>query len=141
MSDTNKEEIKKTGSIPKPLTPDTPAGENTLKVKEKIEAQEVPKRRVAMLMVKPGEFMFLFKKGLRFQKNFKVIEGIPEDAKIIAVAPDSIRNGIMLVVQSAEFDEIPITTLPPIIPVNIDLDGIKNATKKKNVPERKKKKK
>ena len=92
-------------------------------------------------MVKPGEFMFLFTKGLRFQKNFKVIAGVPEDAKVITVAPDSIRNGIMIVVQSQEYDEVPINVLPPVEPVNIDLDGIKNATKKKNVPDRKKKKK
>ena len=139
MNDTNKEQPKKTGSTPKPLSPDPKPGEATLKVAEKIKPAEVPKRRVAMLMVKPGEFMFLFKKGLRFQKNFKVIEGLPEDAKLISVAPDSIRNGIMLVVQSSEFDEVPITVLPPIIPVNIDLDAIKNATKKKNIPKRKRK--
>lgn len=114
-------------------------GDETIKVAEKFKAAEVPKRRAAMLMVKPGEFMFLFTKGLKFQKNFQVIKGLPEDAKLIAVAPDSIRNGIMLVVTSREFEEIPINVLPPVIPVDIDLDAIKNATKKKNVPKRKRK--
>lgn len=128
MSDTNKEEEKK--RMPR-------LGDETIKVAEKFKASEVPKRRAAMLMVKPGEFIFLFTKGLRFQKNFKVIAGLPEDAKVISVAPDSIRNGIMIVVTSNEFEEIPINVLPPVIPVNIDLDGIKNATKKKNVPKRK----
>jgi hypothetical protein len=125
-------------AAPKNIGPETP---ETLRAAEKFTPTEVPKRRAAMLMVKPGEFMFLFTKGLRFQKNFKVIEGVPEDAKVIAVAPDSIRNGIMIVITSSEFDEIPINVLPPVLPVNIDLDGIKNATKKKNVPARKKGKK
>jgi len=113
----------------------------TIKVGKKEKPAEIPTRRVKMLMVKPGEFMFLFKKGLRFQKNFKVISGVPDDAKLITVVPDSIRNGIMLVVESSEYEPIPINVLPEVEPVNIDLDGIKNATKKKNVPERKKKKK
>lgn len=129
MSDTNNEEKKRMSR----------AGDATVKVAEQtFQAKDVPKRRAAMLMVKPSEFMFLFTKGLKFQKNFKVIKGVPEDAKVIAVAPDSIRNGIMIVVTSKEFDEIPINVLPPVIPVDIDLDGIKNATKKKNVPKRKK---
>jgi hypothetical protein len=112
-------------------------GDETIKVAEKFQSTDVPKRRVAMLMVKPGEFMFLFTKGLRFQKNFKVIAGVPDDAKVIAVAPDSIRNGIMIVVTSKEFEEIPINVLPPVIPVDIDLDGVKNATKKKNARKKK----
>ncbi len=111
----------------------------TVRVAEKFQSAKVPKRRVAMLMVQPGEFMFLFTKGLRFQKNFKVIKGVPDDAKVIAVAPDSMRNGIMIVVTSSEFEEVPINVLPPVIPVDIDLDGIKNATKKKAKPRKKRK--
>lgn len=110
-----------------------------LKVAEKQKPAKIPERRVKMLMVRPGDFMFLFTKGLRFQKNFKVIKGVPDDAQIIAVAPDSIRNGIMLVVQSKEYKLIPINVLPPVEPVEIDLDGIKDATKKKNIPKRKQK--
>lgn len=123
-----------------PTIPEGVETDPTIKVGKNTTAK-IPKRRVKMLMVKPGEFMFLFTKGLRFQKNFKVIAGVPEDAKVITVAPDSIRNGIMIVVQSQEYDEVPINVLPPVEPVDIDLDGIKNATKKKNVPDRKKKKK
>lgn len=111
----------------------------TIKVAEKPKPVEVPKRRVKMLMVKPGEFMFLFTKGLRFQKNFKVIKGVPDDAKLITVVPDSIRNGIMLVVQSSEYPEVPMNVLPEVEMVDIDLDGIKNPTKKKLVPKRKRK--
>lgn len=132
MSDTAKQPEAEKKRMPR-------LGDETIKVAEKFQASEVPKRRAAMIMVKPGEFIFLFTKGLRFQKNFKVIQGIPDDAKVIAVAPDSIRNGIMIVITSKEFEEIPINVLPPVIPVDIDIDGIKNATKKKNVPKRKRK--
>lgn len=111
----------------------------SIKVVEKPKPAEVPKRRVKMLMVKPGEFMFLFTKGLRFQKNFKVVKGVPDDAKLITVVPDSIRNGIMLVVQSSEYPEVPMNVLPEVEMVDIDLDGIKNPTKKKVVPKRKRK--
>jgi hypothetical protein len=112
--------------------------EPEVKINEEQKTTEVPKRRVKMLMVKPAEFMFLFTKGLRFQKNFKIISGIPEDTKLIAIAADSIRNGIMLVVSSSEYDEIPINVLPPVEMVNIDLDGIKKFTAKKNPSHNKK---
>lgn len=98
---------------------------------------KVPTRRVRMLMVNPTDFMFLFKKGMVFAKGYKIIDGVPEDAKIIAVAPDSIRNGIMLVVESSTYEEIPINVLPPVQPVSIDL-LVKNGTKKKKVPRKKK---
>lgn len=136
MSDTPKQRMKRADEAPKNPGPETP---ETLKVAENFKAADIPKRRAAMLMVKPGDFIFLFTKGLRFQKNFKVVKGIPEDAKVIAVAPDSIRNGIMIVITSKEFDEIPINVLPPVIPISIDLDGVKNPTKKKAVPKRKRK--
>lgn len=141
MSEHNNKPKRMKNDAPKEEKSEPKLGDETIRVAEKFKAAEVPKRRVAMLMVKPGEFMFLFTKGLRFQKNFKVIAGVPEDTKVISVAPDSIRNGIMIVVTSKEFEEIPINVLPPVIPVDIDLDGIKNSTKKKNVPDRKKKKK
>lgn len=104
--------------------------DETIRVAEKPKPAEIPTRRVKMLMVKPGEFMFLFTKGLRFQKNFKVIKGVPEDAKLITVVPDSIRNGIMLVVQSSEYPEVPMNVLPDVEPVEIDLDAVKRPTKK-----------
>lgn len=106
---------------------------------EKLKEAKVPTRRVRMLMVNPTDFMFLFTKGLKFRKNYKIIKGVPDDAQVIAVAPDSIRNGIMLVVQSSEFDEIPINVLPPTIPVDIDLDAVTKPTKKAKTDRKKKK--
>lgn len=103
---------------------------------ENINAADIPTRRVRMLMVNPADFMFLFTKGLAFRKRTKIIEGVPEDASLIAVAADSARNGIMLVVESTEYDEIPINVLPPVQVVNIDTRII-GATKKKKAPRKK----
>jgi hypothetical protein len=100
------------------------------------ENSEVPTRRAKMLMVNPTDFMFLFTKGLRFRKQAKLIEGLPEDAELIAVAADPVRHGIMLVVKSESYDEIPIDKMPPTELVSIDV-GLKGATKKKKAPRKK----
>lgn len=105
---------------------------------DKMAGLKIPTRRVRMFMVKPDDFMFLFTKGLKWRKNTRIVAGAPDDAQVIAVAPDSIRNGIMLVVQSATFDEIPINVLPPVVPIEIDV-GVQNATKKKKAPRKKRK--
>lgn len=102
----------------------------------KMKGLKVPTRRVKMFMVKPDDFMFLFTKGLKWRKNTTIMEGAPDDAQVIAVAADSIRNGIMLVVQSASFEEVPINVLPPVVPIEINV-GIQNATKKKKTPRKK----
>lgn len=106
---------------------------------EKLKDAKIPTRRVKMLMVNPTDFMFLFTKGLKFRKNYKLVKGVPEDAQVIAVAPDSVRNGIMLVVQSSEYDEVPINVLPPVQPIDIDLDSVDRPTKKAKAPRKKKK--
>lgn len=103
-----------------------------------IKNAEIPTRRVRMLMVNPTDFMYLFTKGLEFRKRTKISEGVPEDAKLIAVAADSVRNGIMLVVESDSYEPIPINVLPPVQPISIQT-GDPDATKKKK-SERKKKK-
>ena len=103
---------------------------------EKLKNMKVPTRRVRRFMVKPADFMFLFTKGLKWRKNTTIIKGVPEDAVIIAVVPDSVRNGIMMVVQSASFEEIPYNVLPPTDFIEIDV-GVANATKKKKVPRKK----
>lgn len=104
---------------------------------DKLKDLKIPTRRVKMLMVNPADFMFLFTKGLVFRKRTRIVEGVPEDAQLIAVAPDSIRNGIMLVVQSEEYDEVPINVLPPVQVVEIDTRTL-DATKKKKVTRKKK---
>lgn len=107
---------------------------------EKLKKVKIPNRRVKMLMVNPTDFMFLFTKGLKWRKNTTIIAGVPDDARVIAVAADSMRNGIMLVVESAQYDEVPVNVLPPVEPVGIDV-GVRNATKKKKQPRKKNKKK
>ena len=107
---------------------------------EKLKDVKIPTRRVKMLMVNPTDIMFLFTKGLKWRKNTTIIAGVPEDAQVIAVAADSMRNGIMLVVQSSEYEVVPINVLPPVEPVGIDV-GVRNATKKKKEPRKKNKRK
>lgn len=111
------------------------------KAQQKLDSDlnvEVPKRRVRMLMVNPSDFCFLFTKGLEFKKHTKIIKGAPEDAEVIALVADSVRNGVMLVVKSESYDEVPINVLPPVESVEIDM-GIKGATKKKKAPRKKRK--
>lgn len=104
---------------------------------DKLKNAPIPTRRVRMLMVNPADFMYLFTEGLVFRKRAELIKGVPDDAVLIAIAADSMRNGIMLVVQSKTFDEIPINELPPVIPVSIQT-GVVGATKKKKGPRKKK---
>lgn len=103
---------------------------------DKLKAMKIPTRRAKMLMINPADFVFLFTKGLKFRKNYQVIKGVPEDAKIITAVADSARNGIMLVVQSDEYDEVPMTVLPPVEMVSIDMDALSKPAKK--IPKRKK---
>lgn len=105
---------------------------------DKEQGVEIPTRRARMLMVNPVDFMFLFQKGLVFRKGWKLIEGIPEDAKLLGVAYDSTRNGIMLVVESESYEPVPINVLVPVQMVSIDV-LIKNATKKQPKPRKKRK--
>lgn len=110
--------------------------EQELRTRAGVKSAEIPKRRVKMLMVKPADFMVLFTKGVKWRKNTHLIKGVPEDAKLVTIAADSARNGIMLVVESSEYDPIPINILPPVEPVEIDI-GVRNATKKKVVKRKK----
>ncbi len=115
-------------------------------VAQKPEGMEPPKkeepkiagRRVKMLMVNPTDFMFLFTKGIEFRKHTKLIKGLPEDAKLISLAAETVRHGIIFVVESATYKEIPINEMPPIEIVEIQ-HGLPGATKKKTVPKRKRK--
>lgn len=107
---------------------------------ERIEDQEfvegVPVRRVKMLMVNPVDFMYLFTKGLEFRKHTKLIEGLPDDALLISVAAEPVRNGIILVVKSESYDPTPLSALLPVELVSIST-GMPDATKKKKVPRKK----
>lgn len=99
---------------------------------------EIPTRRAKMLMVNPADFMFLFTKGLEFKKKTRIIKGIPDDAELLTIAAEPVRGGVMMVVQSETYDEIPINEMPPVEVVSIDV-GDKSATKKKKAPRKKKK--
>lgn len=72
-------------------------------------------------MVEPGQFMGLFTKGLKFRSSMKIAEGVPKDAQLLTVTYDARLNGILLVVQSEEYDPIPITQMPPVQEIAISL--------------------
>lgn len=120
-----------------------PKEENPMKAvndkvtKEMAEAGiEIPTRRARMLMVNPADFMFLFTQGLEFRKHTKLVQGIPADARLLAVAAEPVRHAIMLVVESDEYDEVPINVMPPVQLIEIQT-GKPDATKKKKVARKK----
>lgn len=88
---------------------------------EKLKSAETPTRRVKMLMVNPADFMYLFTKGLKVRKGFQLIDGIPDDAVLIQVAADPVRYGIMLVVESESYEPVPVSVMPPVELVGIQL--------------------
>lgn len=83
------------------------------------EEPEVKTRRVRFMMVNPADFMTLFTKGLKVKTGFKIIGGLPKDARLLTIAYDGVRGGVMMVVESDTYDEIPITQMPPIESVEI----------------------
>lgn len=101
---------------------------------EKLKDAKIPTRRAKMLMVNPADFMFLFTKGLKVRKGFKLAEGIPDDATLLTIAAEPVRGGIMMVVQSEEYDEIPINQMPPVELISIQTGHLREGhyTKKKN---------
>lgn len=80
---------------------------------------KTPTRRVRMMQVDPASFMMLFTKGMKFDRTVKIIDGVPADAKLLTVSYDAVRNGIIFVLESETYDEIPINVLPPIEYVGI----------------------
>lgn len=105
---------------------------------EPVEGEEppIPTRRVRFMMVNPADFMFLFTKGIEFRKHTKLIDGLPTDATLIQIMYDGMRGGVQMVVESQEYDEIPINEMPPVQPVKIST-GVADATKKKRKPRKK----
>lgn len=92
--------------------------------------EDTPKRRVRFMVINPSDFLMLFTKGMIFSKRTELIEGAPADAMIVGMNMDHIRGGIILVVQSDEYEEIPMTVMPPVQHVKIQW-GVQGATKKK----------
>jgi hypothetical protein len=125
---------------PAPIETEQPDGNKRVVQKDEVdnEGMEIPKWRVKMLMVDPTEFVYLFTKGLRLRKQTQVVLGVPDDAQVVSIAADTKRLGVMIVVQSEQYPEIPKTVLPPIQYVRFNL-GDKTATKKKKQPRKKKK--
>ena len=103
---------------------------------KEIVTKDTPVARRRFLIVNPTEFIGFFTKGFVFAKRVKMIEGVPEDAQVVSMTVDHVRNGLVFLVESEEYDEIPMTQMPPVQHISIEF-GVQNATKKKK-PSRKK---
>jgi hypothetical protein len=100
------------------------------------ENPEVTTRRIKTMVINPIGFMSLFTQGLRFRKQTQIVSGVPEDARLVGMAYDTRRDLVLMMIESASFDEVPVTEQPPFLMLKIQTQfGI---TKKKNVPKRKK---
>lgn len=106
-------------------------------VAEQVPEEEVATRRTRVMMINPVEWMGLFTTGVRFAKSVQLIEGVPKDATMIGCAYDIRRDAILIVLESAEYEPIPITQQPPTQLVRIKF-GDPSATKKKKPAKRKK---
>ena len=82
-------------------------------------------RRVKLLAIPPEQILALFKEGMKFRKNFKIVSGAPSDAKVVNIINDPIRNQVMMVVKSATFDEVPVREVPPILTIDIEYGAVK----------------
>lgn len=102
-----------------------------LKKIEDLAPEDVPKRRVRFLMINPQDFLQMFTKGLVIAKRVKILKGVPEDAKVIQMTVDHVRGGIILVVESQEYDEIPQNEMPPVQYIALRLGADPQPKKKK----------
>lgn len=125
MSNSKDETVLPTDDTEKKEVPQAPLSDD-----EKLQQAEVPTRKVKMFMVNPADFMFLFTKGMTFRKHTKLVQGLPEDAQLVAVVADTMRNGIMMVIQSESYKPIKATEFPPTEYIQIQT-GVVGATKKK----------
>lgn len=106
-------------------------------VAEQVPQEEVPTRRTRVMMINPVEWMSLFTTGVRFAKQVQLIEGLPKDAQMIGCAYDIRRDAILIVVESDEYEPVPITEQPPTQLVRIKF-GDPAGSKKKKPAKRKK---
>lgn len=103
---------------------------------KEVPEEQVPTRRTRVMMINPVEWMALFTTGLKFAKQTQLIEGVPADAQLIGAAYDIRRDAILLVIESDEYEPVPITKQPPTQLVRIKI-GVEGATKKKKATRKK----
>lgn len=106
-------------------------------ITEQVPEEEVATRRTRVMMINPVEWMALFTTGARFAKSVQLIEGAPKDAVMIGCAYDIRRDAILIVLESDEYEPVPITKQPPTQLVRLKF-GNPQATKKKKAPRKKK---
>lgn len=99
-------------------------------LQDRLNAEAMTTRNVRFIVINPSEFLSLFTKGLVFAKRTQILDGVPEDAVVIGMTVDHVRGGIVLTVQSDQYEPVPMTKMPPVQEVAIKL-GVDGATKKK----------
>lgn len=99
-------------------------------LQERLNSEALSTRNVRFLVINPSEFLSLFTKGLVFAKRTQIMDGVPEDAVVIGMTVDHVRGGIVMTVQSEEYEPVPKTKMPPVQEIAIKI-GVEGATKKK----------
>lgn len=79
------------------------------------------KRKIKLLYVDPGQFMSLFKEGLKVREDFEIVAGLPKDAQVMGVTYEPRVGGILIVIYSETFEETPHGEILPMVQVNIKL--------------------
>lgn len=78
-------------------------------------------RNLALLFVEPAGFAALFREGMQWRANSKIVKGIPKDAKVEYVFANSERAGVMIMLSSKNFEPVMNGVMPPILPIEISV--------------------
>ncbi len=70
-------------------------------------------RRWATVLVSGDLFAELWKSG---ERHYRIENGIPDDAKVMGVFFNSLRNVWEIALESPSFDEVPEGVIPPELP-------------------------
>ncbi len=78
-------------------------------------------RKMKLLYVDPSQFMSIFKEGMKFREGFEIVAGIPDDAQVLGVTYEPSVHGILIVVSSESYEDIPHGKALPMVQVDIKL--------------------
>lgn len=66
--------------------------------------------------------MSMFKTGLRFNKNYRIVKGVPNNSRLVAVLQHPENGSPVLVIHSPEFKLVPDGEKIPVFEVAIQED-------------------
>ncbi len=70
-------------------------------------------RRTAILLVASDFIADIVRNG---ERHYRIENGIPDDAKVVGVRHDPLRNLWEIALESPSFDEVPEGVMPPELP-------------------------